>query len=383
MQKILKRNVTKRIPLACVMGFAALLYLFPPALHAETTLQGMLYSPDVTVVLAGETLNDEDLAEDDLAGTVTLVNVGTLPSSADVNAYHGLSGGDQLLSFDTTVSLPGGIIAGPGDVVRFDGTTYTIEFDSTANGLPTGVLTDAVCVIPDGGLLLSFDITVNLGDITADDEDLVRLEDANFSLFFDGTGSGVSATLDLDGAHYLCNGNLLLSFDGSGKVDSVAFDDEDVLEYDPAYGTWELAYDGSYQHAHWAVADLDAMTALEVTVNISGGAYNFPEHLRYRATFSMDVSGPSALSGWLKYYYSRTRMNFASTAITEVSFSDNTATISGTGTVSGLEGYTFTAEVSDEEPDSFGITIKKPNGSLYYWAEPSTVNGGDLIISQS
>ena len=44
------------------------------------------------------------------------------------------------------------------------------------------------------------------------------------------------------------NYGLLLSFDTAGIVGGVTFADEDVLEFDPALGSWELAYDGSSQH---------------------------------------------------------------------------------------------------------------------------------------
>jgi hypothetical protein len=114
---------------------------------------------------------------------------------------------------------------------------------------------------------------------------------------------------------------------------------------------------------------------------ISGGAYNFPQTSAYKATFSMDVTGPTSPFGWLKYYYSRTRMNFVSTGITEVAVSGNIATISGTGTVNGVSGYTFTSTVNIGSPDSFGITIKKSDGSVYYSAGPGNTSGGDLVIS--
>lgn len=80
---------------------------------------------------------------------------------------------------------------------------------------------------------------------------------------------------------------------------------------------------------------------------ISGGAYNYPQTTTYKASFSMDLTGPGSLSGWLKYYYSRTCLNFVSTGISSVSFSGNSATINGTGSVNGAEGYTFTASVVD------------------------------------
>jgi hypothetical protein len=125
-----------------------------------------------------------------------------------------------------------------------------------------------------------------------------------------------------------------------------------------------------------------AVTVNIVSHRVSGGAYNFPQTTTYKASFSMDIiSSPSSPSGWLKYYYSRTRMNFVSTGIIEVSVSGNTATIKGTGTVNGINGYTFTATITDGSPDSFEIKIKKPDGNIYYSAGPGAISGGDLIIS--
>ncbi len=124
-----------------------------------------------------------------------------------------------------------------------------------------------------------------------------------------------------------------------------------------------------------------AVTVVEKSYKISGGAYFFPENnIIYRASFSMDVTGPSFPSGWFKYYYTRTRMNFVSTAITSVSLSGNTAVISGTGTVNGAGGYTFMATVVNGSPDSFTIVIKKSDGSTYYSAGPKNISGGDLVF---
>jgi hypothetical protein len=73
-------------------------------------------------------------------------------------------------------------------------------------------------------------------------------------------------------------------------------------------------------------------------------------------------------------------MNFLSTGITSATLSGNTATISGTGTVNSVAGYTFTAIVTNGSPDSFGITIRRPDGSVYYSAGPKNISGGDLVI---
>jgi hypothetical protein len=247
-------------------------------LHAATSLGEVRISPDVTVLLGGTLVNDENVAADDLAGIVSLVDVGILPAGSDVTAYDVLPNGDQLLSFDVAVNLPGGVTADPGDVVRFDGAVYSLVFDASASGLPNGVIADAITAIGINDFLLSFDVTVMVGGVTADGEDLVRFQNGVPSLFFDGSAAGIAPGLDLDGAHcLLANGHLLLSFDGSGMVAAVNFDDEDVLEFTPGSGSWELVYDGSTEHDGWAGADLDAVHAttapptLFVPPQIGGG----------------------------------------------------------------------------------------------------------------
>ncbi len=113
---------------------------------------------------------------------------------------------------------------------------------------------------------------------------------------------------------------------------------------------------------------------------VTGGAYNYPETTTYKASFSLDITAAAAPSGWLKYYYARTRMNFVSTGITQAYLSGSTATINGTGTVNGVGGYTFTATVVNGNPDTFGIEVRKADGSLYYSAPAKANSGGDLVI---
>jgi hypothetical protein len=227
MRNILRQNMSKKMSLLVVTALVVWQCLVFPASHAATTLDTLRYSPDITVLLAGVTVKDEDAAEDNLAGTVTSVNLGTLPAGTDVDAYHLLPNGDKLLSFDTTVDLPGGLTARPADVVRFDGTTFSLEFDAFANGLPGGANTDAVSIVGGDDLLLSFDTTTLLNGLTVDDADLVSFDGATFSLFFDASTADVAVNLDLNAVHHLDgNGHLLVSFDGSGTVGGVAFNDD-------------------------------------------------------------------------------------------------------------------------------------------------------------
>jgi len=215
-------------------------------------------SPDVTIDLgSGVVPADEDVAVDNQLGLVLLENLGALPDASDVIALGLDANGDRLLAFDTTTLLFDGTVARPGDVVRYDGAAYAIEFDSTAEGLPDGVLVDAVSLQPTG-LLLSFDTTVDLpGGVIADDEDLVRFDGANFSLAFDGSAEGLAAALDIDAAQDLGGGAFAMSFDTTGAIDGIVFADEDVVRFDGA--NWTLEYDASAVNASWAAADLDAV----------------------------------------------------------------------------------------------------------------------------
>lgn len=121
----------------------------------------------------------------------------------------------------------------------------------------------------------------------------------------------------------------------------------------------------------------------EEIITISGSAYYYPEGGRYRASFSIDISTESVPpSGWLNYYYTKTRMSFSSSEITEVvGLNGNSASIRGKGTVNKTGSYTFEAVVVDGSPDSFGIIIKDQNDNIYYSATFQNISGGNLQVT--
>ena len=54
-----------------------------------------------------------------------------------------------------------------------------------------------------------------------------------------------------------------------------------------------------------------------------------------------------------------------------------------TGTVNGVAGYTFITTVTNGTPDSIGLEIRKPDGSLYFSAPVKNVSGGDIVVTQN
>jgi hypothetical protein len=229
--------------------------------HTAFSVLPVHVSPDITVNLSGTLADDENLVFDDQAGGVAPVGLGSLPAAADLTAYHRFPDGDHLMAFDTTVKLDNTVV-GRGDIVRYDGVGYTLEFDASAEGVPAGVCIDALSSV-DGDLLLSFDTTVSLDGQVIDDADLVRRLPAGFARYFDSSVAGVPQAMDLDAAAVGGNGLLYVSFDTGGTlggVDGISFSDEDVLDYDANTGQWGMAYDGDNLHSGWHAGDVDAVS---------------------------------------------------------------------------------------------------------------------------
>ncbi len=242
------------------IGLASLLLLMiPSAALAQSVVAA---SPDVTIQLgaANVVTSDHAVAADNQLGIVALQNLGVIPDSADVIGYADAGSGTFLFSLDTTVSLSGGVVAAPGDVVSWNGASYTILFDGSARGIPSGVQVDAIGF--SNGLVLSFDTDVSLpGGITAADEDLVKLIGSTWTMDFDGSTAGIDRALDIDGAQALVGGVHLVSFDTAGTVGAITFQDEDILRH--AGGVWSLEFDGSNADADWGPADMDALQVPE------------------------------------------------------------------------------------------------------------------------
>ena len=225
-------------------------------------------SPDTTINLggAGLTTADQNVVVDNQLGILQLEDLGPLPGPVDVVAYSLDLGGERLFALDTTTLLPGDVVARRGDVVRYDGTIYSIEFDALSASVQPGVVTDAVSITA-GGLLLSFDTSVALPGITVADEDLVRWDGSSYTLALDGSNVGLTTALDVDAAQDLGGGIFLLSFDTAGEVDGIPFSDEDVLRFDGV--TWSIELDASGADPDWATTDLDAFMVPEPSFAIS------------------------------------------------------------------------------------------------------------------
>ena len=205
----------------------------------------------------------------------------TLPAGVNLDGFDRLANGDVLFSIDVATPIPGLAppgIAHPNDVVQVGAAGPVLVFSGAVAGLPRGTNVDAVGREANGFLLLSFDSTVTIGGVLVADEDVVRVDPATYAatVVYDGSAQGVAAGLDLDGVYRdLDTGHLLLSFDGAGTLGGVSFSARDVLDWDPSSGVYTLAYDGAA--AGWpAGANLDEVSGLSDGDGVSGPSDNCP-----------------------------------------------------------------------------------------------------------
>jgi len=226
---------------------------------ATTPLTQVGFAPDITVIVGSTNavVGPATPGTDDMAapGAVTPLDLGSLPNGAHVVATHRTVTGTTLFVLDTSAWL-GAILATPLRVIEYNGSGYSVYFDAAAHGIPAeGVGIDALALVDDTDLLLSFDVTVTVPPgLTVVPSDLVRyaIATGTWAKFFDGVAAGVPAGLNLRDVHFFDhNRHLLMAFDGSGMIGAVSFGPDSVLEFTPP-STFELAYDGSTRDSRWS-----------------------------------------------------------------------------------------------------------------------------------
>lgn len=184
---------------------------------------------------------------------------------------------DLFMSTRTAGTTGDGLDFGPEDVLRWDGSAWSLFFDgSAADLMPFNAKHNINAIwIPDPGaddFVLSFaQNRRHIPDLTGkvDGMDLVKWDGSNFSFFFDGSDVDLTLKVEekIDALHILpgalwpgpggpCLEYLLISTQGPGRVSNpgepaIKFGGEDVLGFcatslgEDTEGLWSLVLDGS------------------------------------------------------------------------------------------------------------------------------------------
>jgi hypothetical protein len=249
-----------RLDIRHALGICGLLLLPHPAYPAKSI--SVDASSDIDWTYDAQKNPDEKVLRLVLPSTAAAIDLGTLPVTADVTAFHWLDETYRLFSLDIPVDVTQGLVY-PQNVIAWDGTTYYFAFDPEVAAIPASSGIDALSATGNGLILLSFDVTTQLpGGVVAADEDVVAWDGVGWSMFFDGSAKGIPAGLDIDGLDIHTNGSMLyFSFDTSGLLGNTYFNDEDIVAYDGA--NWSLSLDASaVLGVSLAAGDLDAFGLL-------------------------------------------------------------------------------------------------------------------------
>jgi hypothetical protein len=183
-----------------------------------------------------------------------------VPASANVDGYSRASGTSFYLSFAGNTSLPGLGAVQDEDVVRWNGSGWSMYFDGSTHGMTAANLDlDAISVVS-GTLYFS-----TLGNSNppgtggaADNSDIYRWNGgSSYTRVFDATANGIPAAANVDGYDRVDPNHLYLSFAADTTVTGLGpVQDEDVVYSDT--GSWSVYFDGTAHGMTSGNLDVDA-----------------------------------------------------------------------------------------------------------------------------
>jgi VCBS repeat-containing protein len=309
-----------------------------------------------TVVVTVNAVNDAPVAAGDSASV-----------DEDSSVTITVLGNDSDVDGDTLAAV---LVSGPahGSVVLNADGTFTYKPEANYNGtdsftyrasdgsLQSGVATVAIAVrsVNDAPVARSESYTVTAGD------DLAVAAPGVLGNDTDADGDELTAEVVSEPAH----GTLTLNDDGSF-----------IYVPDDGYtGTDSFTYragDGSLSSTATVSIEVKADSAPAATAGKVTGAGRTGAGIFLVAVQSNESKrGDLSFKGLVAYHDHRRNLTLWSTAITDFRIeSDGRAVISGTATVNGKSGYSFTAYLSDRgesgRKDAFQIVITGPKQYLY------------------
>jgi hypothetical protein len=214
---------------------------------------GQLYSPDIPVSIGSDSFEEKQVFHHDDPG----FSLQFSPPLDDRTNVVGYSFGESWEKFTVDVkTYLDGTTFFCRDLIQYEEGHYYRAFSGFAQGMPPGVCIDAVTVFPDERIVFSVDVPVTLGGTDYQENDLIHWDGASFSLYFDGSANGIPDGVNIDGVRINPAGRLFLSVDVPVRLGVIDVKDKDIVEYD---GGYSLIFDGASAGIPWGT-NLDAFS---------------------------------------------------------------------------------------------------------------------------
>ena len=329
----------------------------------------------------------------------------------------------------------GGVASADEDILKFDGTNWSLFFDGSDVGVGGSDLFGFDIVDADT-ILMSFTSAFTLNGMSVTPRDVVQFDATSlgsntagtFSMYLNGIDVGLDVTAEnIDSVNLLPDGRMLISTTGNPVVEGVTGGrDEDVLAFTPTSlgnntsGTWSMYFDGSdVGLAETSGEDVDALNVVNGKVYLST-VNNFSVNGVTGADEDVFVCAPTSLGNVTACNYSSTLYFDGSAwslsandvdgisifASGSTALPTNTPTPTATQTLTATSSPTNTVTPASSTPThtatSTPILTSTPtttatqtpggsdlifadgfeSGNLSAWTS-SAINGGDLSVSTS
>lgn len=170
------------------------------------------------------------------SGTLTPENIKNV-RDAQVDGYHRDNANLQYYSFNNDIKLNGFSVL-KSDIIRcnnLDCTNYSIFFDSDTENLKD-VNINAFTLDPNNNqLIFSIDSDAKINGTFYLSSDLIRFDGTNFSLAYDSTSDVFTRYKNIDALMFAPNNHYLVSFANEGIF-------HEIYEYNLATQVWATAY---------------------------------------------------------------------------------------------------------------------------------------------
>lgn len=209
---------------------------------ASLSHAALFLSTDIPVTIGSDSFEERDIIEYEPPDFSLYLSGSTLgiPRGVNINAF-GFLGSDIHFSIDVPTTL-GGVDCTERDIIRYDGSNFSKLLDGSAIGIPDSARINAATVLSDGSIIFALDIPASIGGISAKANDLIKYDGSSFSLYFSGSDHGIPENANIDGVWVGSTGEILFSLDIPCSLNGLEVSAQDIIRW--SGGSFSLYFDG-------------------------------------------------------------------------------------------------------------------------------------------
>ena len=172
-----------------------------------------------------------------------------LPAQVDIDALDFIDSSNVVFSLKEDANIPGPGQVADEDLLLYNGSSISLLFDGSANGIPPVCDIDAVDVLSLSPLTCSSSLREGanipgVGQVSRNDA--IRFQGSAFTgIDFKGVTAGIPLITNLDGFSRPDGSNYTLSLETRTKISGTDYGKSDLINYNIGGGTFSLFFNAS------------------------------------------------------------------------------------------------------------------------------------------